>query len=375
MTNEARTQRSTRSAATAGRTTLADVAAFAKVDRSVVSRVINDDPRLSIRPETRARVLAAIDELKYRPNVIARSLRTRRAQALGLLIPDFANPIYTAVIAGAESAAARRDLVLLIGSLDAGGNSAEDFIQLLGDGRVDGMLLVGTDPSGDLVAHLEATGLPWMLVVRRMEGAHRYVILDDERGTAMAVEHLVGLGHRRIAHIAGAEGSDTAARRRAGYLGAMQAAGLRVRRDDVPGGEYTYAGGAAAIRRLLDQPDPPTGVVAANLASAIGAMAAAREAGVPVPERLSVVAIHDLPLAEYVQPPLTTVRMPVRELGERAIELLLNSSPEETVEEVVAGEMELIARGSTGPAPQSSSAKGSSSRSRTRARNRAASAP
>lgn len=358
------------------RVTLADVAAFARVDRSVVSRVINDDPGLSIRPETRDRVLAAIRDLNYRPNAIARSLRTQRAQALGLLIPDFANPIYTAVIAGAESAAARRGLVLLIGSLDGGGGSADEFIELLGDGRVDGMLLVGTNATGGLVARLEATGLPWMLVVRRVEGAHRYVILDDERAAAMAVEHLVGLGHRRIAHIAGADGSDTAARRRAGYLEAMRDAGLEVGRGEIEGGDYTYAGGAEAMTRLLAARDPPTGVLAANLASAIGAIASAREAGVSVPERLSVVAIHDLPLAEYVQPPLTTVRMPVRELGERAIELLLNSAPHESIEEVVRGEMKLITRGSTGPvAVQSSSEKGSSSSSRTRARKRAASAP
>lgn len=363
MTHEAPIQPNDQAAGVAGRrVTLADVAAFAQVDRSVVSRVLNNDPRLNIRPETRARVLAAVEALKYRPNAIARSLRTQRAQALGLLIPDFSNPIYAAVIAGAESAAARRGLVMLIGSLDGADGTPQEFIRLLGEGRVDGVLVVGTDPTGELVAQLEATGLPWMLVVRRMEGAHRYVILDDERAARVAIEHLVELGHRRIAHIAGEEAADTAARRRAGYAQAMTDAGLSAPDHYVQGGEYTYAGGAQAMRALLALREPPTGVLAANLASAIGAMAAARDGGVPVPEALSVVAMHDLELAQYTQPPLTTVRMPVRELGERAIELLLSSARGDTVEEVVSGEIELIVRGSTGPAP------------RTRAKRRAASA-
>lgn len=376
MTKRARTEPSKRSTAIDGRrVTLADVAASARVDPSVVSRVINEDPRLSISAETRARVLATIERLNYRPNVIARSLRTRRAQALGLVIPDFANPIYTSVIAGAEAAAARRDLVLLISSLEGGGVSPRSYIRLLGEGRVDGVLLVGTDPTGELVAQLDAAGLPWMLVVRRIEGAHRYVILDDERGAAIAVEHLVRLGHQRIGHIAGQERADTAMRRRAGYLQAMRDAGLTVRPDDIEDGDYTYAGGAHAMSRLLGRAEPPTAVLAANIASAIGAIAAAREADVPVPEQLSVIAIHDLTLAEYVQPTLTTVRMPVRELGERAIELLLSSGANERVEEIVSGEMKLISRDSTAPPPHSSSVSGSSRSSRTRTRKRAASEP
>jgi LacI family transcriptional regulator len=362
-------------AGSTGKVTLADVATRAQVDRSVVSRVLNEDPRLNIRPETRARVLAAIDELSYRPNAIARSLRTQRAGALGLLIPDFANPIYAAVIAGAEFAAARRGLALLIGSLEGAGPRAHEYLELLDEGRVDGVLLVGADPTGDLVSRLEAIGLPWMLVVRRVAGAHRYVILDDERAAAVAVAHLVECGHERIAHIAGEGASDTGARRRAGYLRAAEQAGVAVRPRDIAEGDYTYEGGARAMAQLLAAPDPPTAVLAANLASAIGALAAIREAGFAVPEEVSVVAIHDLPLAAYVQPPLTTVRMPVRELGERAIELLLTTAPDEPVEEVVTGEIELVVRGSTAPPPQRSMPSGSSSSSRTRARKRAASAP
>lgn len=337
-----------------GKVTLADVAARARVDRSVVSRVLNDDPRLNIRPETRARVVAAIDELGYRPNAIARSLRTRRSEALGLLIPDFSNPIYATVITGAEAAAARNGLVLLMGSLSGTQAGAGRYAELADEGRVDGLLLAGTDPTGDLVARLEGAGVPWLLVNRRAPGARRCVLLDDERAAAMAVEHLVALGHRRIAHITGPEASDTGARRRAGYLRAMADAGLEAPAALTAASDYTYASGAEAMRRLLAADPRPTAIFVANVAAAIGALAAARGAGVAVPGEVSVLAVHDLPLAEYLEPPLTTVRMPLRELGERAVELLLRTPPAEPVDEIVDGDIDLVVRGSTGPAPSPS---------------------
>jgi LacI family transcriptional regulator len=167
----------------------------------------------------------------------------------------------------------------------------------------------------------------------------------------VGVRHLVELGHRRIAHIAGIEASDTAGRRRAGYLSAMDAAGLDVPARYIEAGDYTYEGGQSAMRRLLRARPRPTAIVVATVAAAIGALAAARDAGVAVPGEVSVVAVHDLPLAAYLQPSLTTVRMPLQELGERAIELLLATGPDEDVAEVVDGDVELVVRGSSGSAP------------------------
>jgi len=332
------------------RITLLDVAQRAGVDRSVVSRVLSGDPRLNVRAETRDRVLQAIEDLGYRPDPIARSLRTRRAEAFGLLIPDFGNPVYASIIKGAEAAAARRGYVLLTGSLVGAAYEPRQYVDILGRGRVDGLLLAGTESTRDLIEQLEALGVPWMLLNRRIPGLTRHVTLDDERAAALAVEHLVELGHRRIAHLAGPPDADTAQRRRAGYERAMRAAGLDVEPDLLAATDYTSEGGRRGMDALLALAAPPSAVLVANVAAAVGALYAARRAGWEVPRAISVVAIHDSPLAEYLEPPLTTVRMPVEELGARALELIASTPPHAPVAEVITGSMELVVRGSTCPA-------------------------
>lgn len=331
----------------ARRTTLADVAARAGVDRSVISRVLSGDPRLLIREETRERVLAAVRDLGYRPNVAARTLRTRRTGTLGLLIPDYANPVYAEIIKGAEAAAAERDCVLLTGSASAA-TELNAYLDLLGQGRVDGLLLAGELTSKAVLDGLTADGLPWLLVNRTLRGESRHVVLDDERAAALAVEHLAGLGHTEIAHLAGPTGADTARRRDRGYRAAMSAHGLTAP-DRTTRGDYTADGGYRAMLEILDAPERPTAVFVANLASAIGALHALRSRGVAAPERMSVIAVHDLPLAEHLSPALTTVRMPLRELGQRGVELLAEVGPEEAVREVVTGPMQVVPRESTAP--------------------------
>ncbi|GLY73724.1 LacI family DNA-binding transcriptional regulator [Actinoallomurus iriomotensis] len=328
--------------------TLADVAAMAKVDRAVVSRVVNDDPTLNIRPETRQRVLAAIKELGYRPNVTARSLRTARAHMFGLFIPDFANPVYAEIIKGAEAAAAALGCVLVTGS--ATGAGLGGYMDLLGPGRIDGLLLAGSGEDTGLIEQLHRAAVPWIMLNRRSPAVDRYVILDDERAARLAVGHLVGLGHRRIAHLAGPSGADTAQRRFAGYSAAMREAGLPD--GPIAAADYTPAGGAAAMGSLLADPHPPTAVFVANVASAIGAMERVREEGLEIPRQMSIVAVHDLDLASYLAPPLTTVRMPLEELGRRGVSLLNGLEPDDSVEEILAGPMALITRASTAPPPE-----------------------
>ncbi|TDD64965.1 LacI family transcriptional regulator [Jiangella aurantiaca] len=334
----------------ARRTTLADVATRAGVDRSVISRVLSGDPRLLIREETRQRVLDAVRDLGYRPNVAARTLRTRRTGTLGLLIPDYANPVYAEIIKGAEAAAAERDCVLLTGSANAA-TELNSYLDLLGQGRVDGLLLAGELTSRAVLDGLTADGLPWLLVNRTLRGEARHVVLDDERAAALAVEHLVGLGHTEIAHLAGPNGADTARRRNRGYRAAMRAHGLTARLDWTTRGDYTADGGYRAMLEILDARGRPTAVFVANLASAIGALHALRSRGVAAPAQMSVIAVHDLPLAEHLSPALTTVRMPLRELGRRGVELLAEVGPEEAVREVVTGPMQVVPRESTAPPP------------------------
>jgi LacI family transcriptional regulator len=330
-----------------GRVTLVDVARLAKVDRSVVSRVLSGDPRLNVRDETRERVLAAVARLDYRPNAIARSLRTRRAETFGLLIPNWTNPVYGSIIRGAEAAAAARDLVLLTGSLDGTAHDPDRYIKTLSRGRVDGLLLSGSEAGADLVRWLGERRIPWLLVNRRIPGARRWVAIDDQRAAKVAVDHLVELGHRRIGHIAGPRGSDTALRRLSGYRSALRAAGLEPREELIVASDYSSRGGAAAVRALMAVTPRPTAVLAGNFAGGMGALAALHEDGIDVPGEVSIVAVHDLDLAAYLHPALTTVRTPLEELGRRAIDLLADAEPDAEIREVISGSIEVVARGST----------------------------
>jgi LacI family transcriptional regulator, galactose operon repressor len=328
--------------------TLNDVALRAGVDRSVVSRVINDDPKLNVRPETRERVRETIKSLGYRPNVAARSLRTSRAYMFGLLIPDFANPVYAEIIKGAEDAAGRMGYGLMTASSAGIRLGLPHYLDLLGQGRVDGLLFAGED-AGHALSQLRAADVAWVLVNRRIPDSQRYVVLDDEHASRLAVAHLTELGHRRIAHLAGPRDADTGRRRHAGYLAALRDAGLPTDAALVRHADYTPTGGAAALRELLSAPERPSAVFVANVASAVGALHAAHQLGLAVPADLSVIAVHDLPLASHLVPALTTVRMPLAELGRRALELLATRAADEPITEVVTQPVELVLRESTCP--------------------------
>ncbi|TWD75201.1 LacI family transcriptional regulator [Kribbella amoyensis] len=332
-----------------GRVTISDVAALAGVDKAIVSRVVNQKA-VSIRPETRERVLQAIQDLGYRRNMAARSLRTASTGAVGLFIPDFANPVYAEIITGAETAALARGYVLMVGSSAVAGHRTRDYLETLGEGRVDGLLLAGGPISQAEQETLDAQGLPWLLVNRRGRATTRHVVLDDDRAAQVAVNHLVELGHQRIAHVAGPAGADTARRRREGYRKALRAAGLEPETALVAAADYTPAGGYEATSALFASGRRPTALFVANVASAIGVLTAVCERGLSVPDDVSVVAVHDLPLAEHLVPALTTVRMPLRSLGARATELLLENDPQQPVAEVVRDPIELVIRKSTAPA-------------------------
>jgi DNA-binding LacI/PurR family transcriptional regulator len=321
------------------------VATLARVDPSVVSRVINGDERLVIKEETRARVVAAIQQLRYHPNAAARSLRTAQSGTLGLLIPDFANPIYAEIIKGAEQAATKHDALLLTGT--ALEDRPERYVRMLASGRVEGLLLASDRIPPEAVEAMVATGRPVVSVNQRIPGVQRMILADDERASRIAVRHLIELGHRRIAHIRGPVGSDTARRRLNGYRRAVRTGGLPPDAALVIGNGYTSEAGAEAMRELLAMPQRPTAVLVANVAAAIGALTAARLAGVRVPADLSVVTIHDIPLAANLAPALTTVRMPLAEMGREGILALFDEDADAGVKKVVRDATELIVREST----------------------------
>lgn len=326
--------------------TIYQVAAEAGTGASTVSRVLSGDPALRVRPETRERVLETVARLKYRPNVQARGLRTSRAGLIALLISDFYNPARTSTLEGAEAAAAEAGSVLMTSSV-RGPHGVSRYLELLGKGRVDGVLIGDHRAGPHLVEPLTEMRVPFLLLSQRIPGVDRWVVLRDADASQMAIDHLVSLGHARIGHLRGPTDADTAQRREAGYRAAMARHGLPVEADWVEGAEYNLASGEAAGRRLLARGAPLSAVLVANFAMAMGFMKATRAFGLRVPNDLSVVTLQDTALAGFLDPELTTVSLPFRELGRQGVELLMSSGPEEKVQVEVEAAPVLNVREST----------------------------
>lgn len=329
---------------------LSDVAERAGVSVSAVSRVLSEAPNTRVSESTRRRIQEAAAELGYRPNFAARALKSARTNVVGLVVPDVTNAVFTELLHGVEDEAYRLGYVVLLARADGLPEGVDIIGRLIGEGRVDGLIVQTGDamPDSD-VDRLIAGRLPVVFVNSiHPEGAGS-VVLDDERGAAVAVEHLVGLGHRRIALVSGVAPSDTARRREIGFRAAMERAGLEVGEHDVTHLGYEPARGAEAMTRLWTGEQRPTAVVVANLNAAYGALAEARRLGVRVPEDLSVVAIHDAWTAEHAWPPLTTVRMPLRGLGATALRALVENLASGARADVVVTEPApvLVVRAST----------------------------
>jgi LacI family transcriptional regulator len=336
--------------------TLRDVARLAEVDPSTVSRVLRGDPSQAVRPATRDRILAAAEQLTYRPNALARGLRTRRTDTLGLIIPSLENVGFSEVTHGIQAAAAAAGRLVVVVEAEAlervaQGSTVEDsYSRLIEDGRVDGLIVAFATLDDRLVMQLAERGIPLVLVNRRTVGVHGSVVVDDERGSALAVEHLVGLGHRRIGYVGLAAETDTARRREHGFRTGMNAAGLAVDPLLVTSGSPTLAGGRQAIEALVATAGSqrPTGLFVASLLGAIGVLAGLRDASINVPHDMSVIAFNDHELAAHLDPPLTTVRMPNFEMGAAAVGLLLEAiNGEDQRDLMIETPPEVIVRGST----------------------------
>jgi LacI family transcriptional regulator len=342
------------------RPTISDVAARAGVDRAVVSKVLSGDPGLRVRDETRERVRQAAAELGYLPNFHARGLARARAGALGLLVPD-GNPLFHEVMAGAEEAATQRDLLLSTATHQ--GDLPERFLRLLRGGIVDALLVSGLRAEVDAQALFRETRVPVILVNRRARGSDRWVILDDEHAARMATEHVIGLGHRDVAFLGGPRGVDTAERRLAGFRAAMAAAGLPIPEGRVIHAAYAAAAGEAAVVELLERAGTPgrdatgreatagrpTAIVAADAPLGLGTWHALAARGISVPGDMSLIAIHRLPFEEYRVPALTCVQLPLRTLGRRAAELVLDTPPDAPIHELITDGVELFEGETTAP--------------------------
>jgi DNA-binding LacI/PurR family transcriptional regulator len=312
-----------------GPPTLEQVAALAGVSRATVSRVVNGSPKVS--PGVRAQVERAVAKLGYVPNRAARSLVTRRADSVALVVSEpharfFSEPFFAGMVRGVSAVLAGTgvQLVLLIAQDLPDRRRLERYVV---GGHVDGVLLASLHGDDPLPGTLERAGVPAVLVGRPAGGARgtaSYVDADNRGGAGKAVDHLARQGRRRIATITGPLDMGVGLDRLEGYRDGLAAAGLAGAGDLVEAGDFTEEGGATAMARLLERPGSPVDAVfAASDLMAAGALRALRTAGRRVPEDVAVVGFEDSAVARYAQPPLTTVRQPIEEMGRQATRLLL----------------------------------------------------
>jgi LacI family transcriptional regulator len=330
--------------------TIKQVAREAGVSIATVSRVLNGTG--PVREETRRRVLEVSDRLRYVPHIAARSLITHRTQTVGVLLPDLYGEFYSELIRGIDSSARGHGYQLLLAGSHGSGSDLEAALRAT-RGRVDGLIVMSPDVSArKLQANLPAE-LPVVLLNSPVDRPpHQVLRVDNHGGASSMVRHLASLGHRRIGFVKGPAHNLDARERLRGFREALR----EVRGDASPSliieGDFTEDAGHRAGRRLLELARRPTAVFAANDAMAIGLLSALSDAGVRVPQEISVAGFDDIPLARFTSPPLTSVRVPILELGSRALELLLARLSEggRRGERLEVLPTALVARGSTGVA-------------------------
>jgi LacI family transcriptional regulator len=333
--------------------TLEEVARLAGVSRSTVSRVVNDHP--NVRAETKERVWEAIRKSGYQPNVVARSLVTNRTQIVGMVIPEvvtkiFAEPFFPLVLRGATEACNNHHYQLLLSLFTNPEDQEETCQRVLRSGYLDGVIVASSLLDDSLIPDVLHSGIPLVSIGRYPDQHVHYVDSDNVGGARMAVEHLVRLGHRRIATITGRLGMSVGQDRLEGYRQALLAHGIPVRDELILEGDFTERSGMMAMQRLL--PASPTAVFATNDVMAIGALKALRAVGLKVPQDVALIGFDDTPIASMVEPALTTVRQPIERMGSMAVELLLDLLASSSSDQVPAHRIilptELIVRGSCG---------------------------
>jgi LacI family transcriptional regulator len=330
------------------RATLRDVARVAGVHPGTVSRALNPETEALVRDETVRRVRLVAEELGYRPNPLARGLKTNRSYTVGVLVPDIQNPLFPPIIRGIDDRLGEAGYTPLIANTDNDPARERVDLEAMRARQVDGFVAATARADHELLDEIAASGTPLVLVNRRVEdGSLPSATADDVAGARMAVEHLVSRGHRQIAHLAGPQDVSTGRQRYEGFREGMRQAGLEPSLVRI-GRAFTEPEGARLCGELLDADAPFTAIVAGNDLMALGCYDVFAARGIDCPGEVSVVGFNDMPFADRFSPPLTTIGIPHYEIGVAAAELLL-----ERLQGRVDGATEvvlparLIVRGST----------------------------
>ncbi|GGF73574.1 LacI family transcriptional regulator [Paracoccus acridae] len=330
-----------------------DIARLAGVSTATVSRALSHPGRVS--PETRAQVMAVVEEHDYRVNSFARSLRVRRADAVLALVPNLGNPFFSEIIAGIQDGLTPAGLDLLVTDSLSQQARRQSPVTHLQAARADGLIcLDGALPAG-ILDDLAASDVAGRVVFacEWPDGRGFPVVRSDNRaGMALAVQHLVGLGHRDFALLTGPEGNVLTRERREGAEAALAQAGLSLPPSRIAGGSFEIRDGFRAAGDLMRMPSRPTAILCSSDQLAIGCISGLSELGVRVPQDVSVVGFDDIALAAYSRPPLTTIRQDRRRLGRIAAERLLSSlSGKPLAETLTTLPVEIVVRRSTAAAP------------------------
>jgi len=340
--------------------TLRDVATAAGVHPATASRALNPGTKLLVSEETARRVSEAAERLGYRPNPVARSLRTRRSHTIGVLIPDLNNPLFPPMLRGLEDRLGEYGYVALLGNTDTDLSKERLVFDQMRARHVDGFVLATATRNSPILAEAVEAELPVVLMNRTAEDyPFSSVSVDNEQGERAAVAHLAALGHTRIGHIAGPQDISTGVARLNGFNEGMRSHGLAIAEGQVVyASNYSIEEGVRCARELLAAHGDLTAIAVANDMLAVGCYGALDELGLDCPQDVSVIGFNDMPFMDRLRPPLSSIRFQHYQLGTEAARLL--------IERIEAGDggpvkilflaPELVARGSTAPLASAPSA-------------------
>ena len=324
-----------------------EVAEQANVSVTTVSHVINNSR--PVNPETRMRVEQAMQDLGYQPNVLARSLRRGKSQTIGVILPDNTNPYFAEVVRAIEDTSFSHGYSVILCNSDNDLDKEHLYTNVLIEKQVDGIIFVAAGLSEENIRNLQKRGVPSVLVDRQVPGVEiDSVFADNQAGGILATNHLLSLGHTDIACISGPHGVRSSSERIAGYRHALETAGLHPNPDWIFEGDFRFQGGHSAARVFFEGHQKPTAIFACNDLMAIGALHYAHENQLRIPGDISIIGFDDIRLAQFSNPPLTTIRQSKDRMGALAAELLLGrmgNGSQVIRQEIV--DVQLVVRSST----------------------------
>jgi len=326
-----------------------DVARKAGVSSATVSRVLAGNE--SVNLQLRTRVLDAVRELNYRPNRVAQSLRVQKSSTIGLIIPDIQNALFLSLVRAVEDLAYVHQFTVILCNTDDNSEKQKSYLDIVQSQQAAGIIVVPTSPKdGTVLSSIQAAGTPIVLVDREVAGFKAdTVIVDNVRGAHLAIAHLIDLGKERIAILAGPQTLTPGRERLQGYFAAFSEAGVDPASELVRVGTFKRDSGYELTHQLMNLPHPPDAIFASNNLMALGCLRALHELHVRIPDQVALVGFDDMPWAEDLNPPLTAITQPSYELGQQALELLLNriKNPNASYRKVIL-QPQLIIRESCG---------------------------